>query len=1349
MTNKLVKEYQSLDEDSREIIHSLALSYYSMSMDEIISAAPPVARYKIKAVIDGCVKSQLLIGENSYNNMYTVNPYLTVWLFPLIKNNTYKLSEKQHLKKYYYPSYAQKRLLDYLDALCFFPKDLKNIERDFVSSGKRQVLCLQAALLQPAYGDVISQISNDIVAIFYEVVLGNTISELSPLSDIQFLENKFKDRTSAGLDCLRAEIAMMRGDFEQARELTSPYDESAACYAMAMSAFINGNKDEALNLFDKGLKKQRRKYKNTCIPVFPEAALFYFTACLTKEGEYHLPVFCKMAAEKNEVVNHGIYSFFRHLSGYFTGNVDRAQAVVKQLSFIRQWDKSGDILWRAIALGFTGKPVVPGDKSTCYPVDTNLIVRSAKKAFENEHYVAAYEAVYLLKKWCPSPEIQQLYEAVSAKLNYEPLLSNIVLPNEWEKQLNMYLSLQSVQTVMRKISRNSKTRVAYRFYPERPYAVPTLQSLKNNGAWDIGKNIAMKNFIDGKVDCMTEQDRRIAAIESHHSYALGSNAIFEMTGHPYVFLGDDNISVELVAAQPVLNVVKKPDGYVMECDVTNPHEGINIRKETNTRYKIYNITPFQYEIIKAVSKGTPVPEQGQDKLMMVLKHFSAFIQIHSDLTVDEDNAQIQQVDTDSRIRIQLLPMGDGLKAELFVKPFGSHPPYCKPGRGGKILISNRDGERIRVTRNLDDENTFNDRILNDIQAIENMQTSDDGLMVFDNPFDTLELLDILERHSDISVVEWPEGERFKIRKSITFGDLKLRVKSNISWFEVEGELKVDEGMVVTIKTLLDMMRRAHGRFIELSNGEFLSLSDELRRRLSDLATFSSSDSDRGVVINRFASAAMADVFDEMENLQVDKAWRDFRKRLKTVQKLDVAVPSLLQAELRPYQVTGFQWMIRLAEWGAGACLADDMGLGKTVQAIAVLLHRIQAGPALVVSPVSVIPNWISEVSRFAPSLNVKALHNADRAALLSSLEAGDLLITSYGLLLSEKDAIVAQHWATVILDEAHAIKNYNTKTSKAAMSLQADFRIVLTGTPLQNHLGEMWNLFQFINPGLLGSLSAFTDTFVRSDDENVRKRLKKLITPFLLRRTKTAVLEELPPKTEIIRKITLSDEEIAFYEMLRRRAIESLENDDSRQGAKQLRALAEITRLRLACCNPSLVVPDAHIESTKLSTFLEIAAELKDNKHRALVFSQFVTHLSIVRKALDENGFTYRYLDGSTPPAKREKEIHSFQSGQGDFFLISLKAGGLGLNLTAADYVIHLDPWWNPAIEDQASDRAHRIGQNRPVTVYRLVAEHTIEEKIIQLHNTKRNLADSLLEGSDRSAKLSMKELMELLKERY
>jgi SNF2 family DNA or RNA helicase len=315
------------------------------------------------------------------------------------------------------------------------------------------------------------------------------------------------------------------------------------------------------------------------------------------------------------------------------------------------------------------------------------------------------------------------------------------------------------------------------------------------------------------------------------------------------------------------------------------------------------------------------------------------------------------------------------------------------------------------------------------------------------------------------------------------------------------------------------------------------------------------------------------------------------------------------------------------------------------------------------------------------------------------------------------------------------------------MSLKSGFRIILTGTPIQNHLGEMWNLFQFINPGLLGTLNHFTENFIKPEDINARKHLKKLISPFILRRIKSTVLDELPPKTEIIRKIELSKEEMAFYEALRRSAIEAIQKDEGPQGAKHLKALAEITKLRQACCNPKMVTPKIDLESTKLSVFMEIATELKENGHRALVFSQFVSHLAIVRQALDKQGIEYQYLDGSSSQNERQVSVRDFQNGKGELFLISLKAGGLGLNLTAADYVIHLDPWWNPAVEDQASDRAHRIGQQRPVTIYRLVAENTIEEKIIQLHSQKRDLAEQLLESSDVAARLSVHEMIELIRE--
>ncbi len=352
----------------------------------------------------------------------------------------------------------------------------------------------------------------------------------------------------------------------------------------------------------------------------------------------------------------------------------------------------------------------------------------------------------------------------------------------------------------------------------------------------------------------------------------------------------------------------------------------------------------------------------------------------------------------------------------------------------------------------------------------------------------------------------------------------------------------------------------------------------------------------------------------------------------------------------------------------------------------------------------------------------------------------------------ESELLAGVKWQTVVLDEAQAIKNMQTKRSRAAMELQAQFRIITTGTPIENHLGELWTLYNFLNPGLLGSFKNFNEKFAlpieRDQDSETRNRLRKLIRPFILRRLKSDVLQELPAKTEITLNVEMSSEELLLYEAQRLQALENISaHDDEGAGQNHLRILGEIMRLRRLCCNPSLVLPDCKISSSKLKVFANTLNELLENNHKALIFSQFVDHLHIIRDFLDKQNISYQYLDGSTPIKKRQERIKNFQNGEGDVFLISLKAGGAGLNLTAADYVIHMDPWWNPAVEDQASDRAHRIGQKRPVTVYRLVVKNSIEEQIVDLHKQKRDLASSLLEGTDISGKISASELLALLRD--
>jgi SNF2 family DNA or RNA helicase len=427
-----------------------------------------------------------------------------------------------------------------------------------------------------------------------------------------------------------------------------------------------------------------------------------------------------------------------------------------------------------------------------------------------------------------------------------------------------------------------------------------------------------------------------------------------------------------------------------------------------------------------------------------------------------------------------------------------------------------------------------------------------------------------------------------------------------------------------------------------------------------------------------------------------------------------------------------------------------MGLGKTVQALALLLARAKDGPALVVAPTSVCRTWQDEARRFAPTLTLHVLANApDRAACIAGLGKGDVLLASYGLLGTCAEALGGRRFATAVFDEAHALKNAETRRAAGARSVVADAIVGLTGTPLENHLGELHSLFDVLTPGLLGTRERFERAFaapIGRGDKRASAQLRALVRPFLLRRTKAQVLDELPEKTEVTRLIAPSDEERAFYEALRRRAVARVKDAATTKGGQaRILVLAEITKLRRAAVDPRLVGGEEAPSGSKLEALGELVRELREEGHRALVFSQFLEVLDRARAKLEAEGARCVRLDGTMSADARAAAVDVFQSGQADVFLLSLRAGGVGMNLTAADYVVHLDPWWNPAVEDQATDRAHRIGQTRAVTVVRLVTEGTIEEKVLRLHAEKRALYADAIGGLEGASKVDLSEMVGLL----
>jgi superfamily II DNA or RNA helicase len=1004
-----------------------------------------------------------------------------------------------------------------------------------------------------------------------------------------------------------------------------------------------------------------------------------------------------------------------------------------------------------------------------------------------------------------SEEYATIWADLEQSLGMKSLMHCVQRYESWQ------LSLQALSTIAAGKSntegskkKEGDSRVIYLVNRHPAMIQPKEQTMNKSGTWSAGRNVALKRFKQGDVPNMTPQDHKIAATVKIYAGGWGSHsetaeidhekAFPLLVGHPHLYLMENaNVSLELSERKPELIVEEKGTNY----EISFPHKitytGVNILKETPTRYAVMKVEQKHIDIINALGdKSLKVPKSAETQLAEIIGRLSSVITVQS--TLMQHNTDVETVSGDATIHVHLLPIGEGMKVEFYVKPFNSAPPFVKPAKGSTNLIAEINGTRKAAFRDLKLEKKNAEAVENALQSLGkfegyemewHVESPDDCLEVL------LELRKLTQNNVDNNVqnppvaevkrgrkpkkgvytegssstalldtglpkivVEWPKGERFKILKQLGFENLSLRVSRKNDWFSLEGEIKVSEDRVLNMKTLLELVSTAksNGQFIELGEGQFLALTKQLSKKLKALSDYADAQKDGSLRFHPLAAGAIDDFTSELDQLESDKHWKAHLQKLKNLSTTKAELPTTFNADLRPYQLEGYQWLMRLAEWGVGGCLADDMGLGKTVQALAMLTARAEKGAALVLAPVSVCRNWEREARRFAPTLNPVIFRDGDRSEMVKNLQPFDVLICTYDLMQREAEILKNVQFSTIILDEAQAIKNYTTKRTKAAMDLKGDFRVITTGTPVENHLGELWSLYNFINPGLLGSINHFQEKFAvpidKNGDREKKANLKKIIQPFILRRKKNDVLDDLPAKTEITLSVSLSDGERAFYETLRRNAVESLERESDRgDGSKQLKILAELMKLRRACCNPNLVNPELGLKSSKLELFADTVEELLDNGHKALVFSQFVGHLALIKEWVESKGIKYQYLDGSTTPQKREEAIAAFQSGRGgDLFLISLKAGGTGLNLTAADYVIHTDPWWNPAVEDQASDRAHRIGQTRPVTIYRLITENTIEEKILNLHAHKRDLADSLLEGADASAKMTSADLLSLMK---
>jgi len=567
------------------------------------------------------------------------------------------------------------------------------------------------------------------------------------------------------------------------------------------------------------------------------------------------------------------------------------------------------------------------------------------------------------------------------------------------------------------------------------------------------------------------------------------------------------------------------------------------------------------------------------------------------------------------------------------------------------------------------------------------------------------------------------------------GQFQLSVQSGVDWFELHGSVDF-EGTTAELPELLRALRRGENTIV-LSNGSLGVLPEEWLKKYGLLAGLGAAH--EGHLRFTRSQAGLLDALLAAEPAaSCDALFNQVREELRSFSGIKPAEPPAgFRGDLRPYQKEGLGWLAFLRRFGFGGCLADDMGLGKTVQVLALLEQRreVRAGPSLVVVPKSLIFNWKNEAARFAPKLRVLDHTGSLRDKGNGGFEDYDIVLTTYGTLRNDIGNLRDTQFDYIILDEAQAIKNADSASAKAARLLRGKYRLALSGTPVENHLGELWSLFEFLNPGMLGAASVFklTQAGGRNPEDETRKLLSQALRPFLLRRTKEQVVRDLPSKVEQTLYCELEGKQRKLYDELRNHYRATLLKRVASTGIARakIQILEALLRLRQAAIHPGLLDKRRVKEpSAKLDILLERLEEVLDEGHKTLVFSQFTGMLDILRGRLDAMKISYEYLDGKT--RDREARVERFQNDPDcRLFLISLKAGGVGLNLTAAQYVFLLDPWWNPAVEAQAVDRAHRIGQTSQVFAYRVIARDTVEEKVLELQNTKRDLADAIVNADN------------------
>ena len=767
---------------------------------------------------------------------------------------------------------------------------------------------------------------------------------------------------------------------------------------------------------------------------------------------------------------------------------------------------------------------------------TEALVRQyCKRAEQNGYLFGAICFAEILSRISPdAAAYDEQLKQLRSQTGMRSFISILEPEEPWKRSLQALINISSTAVQM---SPEHGTRLAWLIsHDNNSISVsPREQKCSADGQWSKGRPLALSRLYGApKFPFLTLQDRKICmSVRKEESGESQPRYHFEMdkllpalVGHPLLFLAKSpSTPVEFVSGEPELLVEESGEFLHVRFSLPITVDNVTLQQETPTRFKVVRINENHRRIAQITGiNGLTVPIEASEQVLTAIGNISSFMTVHSAIAVDRSENRSQDitfVEADSSIYMHMLPYGTGFRLEMFVKPFTHGNHYLKPGQGVENMMAEVDGRRLQTRRNLAEE----EQKAQDIEELcpildlaIDMEQENDREWHLQDPEDCLQALMELQEISDQVIIEWPEGEKLTVTHKPTFQNLNLKIRTNRqNWFGISGELKLDQERVIDLKELLNRLDNATGSFIQIGEGQFIALTQEFRKRLEELKSYSSeaaAEHANEIVIHPLAALPLEELTEKAKT-SVDNGWDLQLGKMRESQLFRPELPSTLRADLRDYQLEGFNWLARLAHWGVGGCLADDMGLGKTLQSLAIVLQRAADGPSLVIAPTSVSTNWLTEVSRFTPTLKIRQLIGKDREQTIADLGKFDLLITTYTLLQQEVVHLSKISWQTIILDEAQAIKNAATKRSQAAMALTGSFRLITTGTPIENHLGELWNLFHFINPGLLGSHHQFNERFAipieRYNNRDARLKLKKLIRPFILRRIKSQVLEELPP----------------------------------------------------------------------------------------------------------------------------------------------------------------------------------------------------------------------------------------------